>query len=260
MAKEKAPKIVYYQNVLEDEFSSAQITAKRIDESYSYEGGLGRKAARLLLYHGIVKEFAFLVMKVKYGHKIVNQEKLKEMKGKGYFLFGNHTNAMADALIPTMLDFRRGMYVIVHPDNVSMPVFGHITPSLGALPLPDDKPAMIHFQKMLQKLIESKQAVTIYPEAHIWPYCTWIRPFKKTSFGYPVRLHTPVLCFTNTYQKRRFGSTPRIVTYVDGPFYADASLSVGEQKESLRAQVYEAMCSRSRENTVEKIKYVKAEV
>ncbi|MDD6290727.1 MAG: hypothetical protein PUA77_02895, partial [Lachnospiraceae bacterium] len=69
----------------------------------------------------------------------------------------------------------------------------------------------------------------------------------------------PVFCFTNTYQKRRFGKKPRIVTYVDGPFYADKGLSGKEQKEKLRNQVYEAMCRRSKENTVEMIHYVRAD-
>ena len=149
--------------------------------------------------------------------------------------------------------------MIVHPNNVSMPVLGKITPALGALPLPDTLKAAKNFNNAIKKVVDKGACLLIYPEAHIWPYYTGIRPFKSASFGYPLKLDAPVFCFTNTYQKRRFFKTPRMVTYIDGPFYADKSLSTAESKEKLRNEVYEAMCRRSKENNVEMIKYVKAE-
>ena len=33
-------KVIYYENELEDEFAKAKITARRIDESYDYDGGV----------------------------------------------------------------------------------------------------------------------------------------------------------------------------------------------------------------------------
>ena len=67
------------------------------------------------------------------------------------------------------------------------------------------------------------------------------------------------ICFTNTYQKRKFSKTPRIVTYVDGPFFPDESLDRKEKQADLRNRVYKAMCERSKMNTVELIKYIKVE-
>ena len=98
----------------------------------------------------------------------------------------------------------------------------------------------------------------IYPEAHIWPFYTKIRPFADSSFRYPIQYGCPVFCFTNTYQKRRFSKTPRIVTYVDGPFFPNENLDRKEKQADLRNRVYEAMCERSKMNNVELIKYVKA--
>lgn len=255
----KKQRVIYYENELEDEFSSANIQAKSIDETYSYEGGWLRKVGRVLVYHGLAKGIGWAYLKVVFGHRIVNKQVLKKVRHTGYFQYGNHTNAGADALIPTMLHFRQGTYVIVHPNNVSMPVFGKLTPSLGAIPLPDTKQAMKNFSKDIREKVEKRKVVTIYPEAHIWPYYTKIRPFRKDSFGYPVQLGVPVICFTNTYQKRRFCRKPRIVTYVDGPFYPEENLSRGEQKERLRKQVYEAMVRESKHNTVEWITYRKKE-
>ena len=255
-------KVIYYENELEDEFAKAKITARRIDESYDYDGGVGRRIARFIIYVIFAKPIAFLYLKLVYGHRIVNRqvikEHLKKKEDKGFFLYGNHTNAGADALIPSMICMPKNVSVIVHPDNVSMPIFGHITPCLGAIPLPDDKKAMINFMKSLERRVcKVKDCITIYPEAHIWPFYTHIRPFTDKSFGYPVKYKTPVFCFTNTYQKRFFFGGIRMVTYVDGPFYPEDNVPVVESRKLLRDSVYDIMVKRSENNTVEKVRYIK---
>lgn len=257
--KQKEKRIIYYENELEDEFSEAKITPRKIDGKYDYEGGILRKISRIFCYQIVAKSFAYLFLKIKYRHKIVNQECLKAAKKSGFFLYGNHTNAIADALIPTMICHPVGVYVIVHANNVSMPVLGKITPSLGAVPLPDDREAMKHFNRVLEKIIRKGQCVAIYPEAHIWPYYTKIRNFKDSSFRYPAQLEVPVFCFTNTYQKRKRGNTPRIVTYVDGPFYPNRELTRKEQKQLLQKQVLASMKENCKNSNVEMIEYRKKE-
>ncbi len=252
--------IIYYTNELEDEFSKAQITAKKIDENYSYLGGIGRKLLRTVFYYAIARPLGYLFVKIKFGHRIVNKEILKEVKGKGYFMYGNHTNIVGDPFFPQYADVNRSMYMIVHPNNISMPVLGPFVPALGAIPLPDTMDAARNFNNAVKKLAGGKNCIVIYPEAHIWPYYTKIRPFKNTSFGYPLQCKAPVYCFTNTYQKRRFFKTPRVVTYIDGPFKADESLSKAEQKEQLRNMVYGAMIERSKNNNVELIRYIKKDL
>lgn len=257
--KETRKRIIYYENELEDEFSEASITPRKIDGHYDYEGGILRKIGRIFWYHIIAKPLAYLFLKIKYHHKIVNKKCLKQTKGSGFFLFGNHTNAVADALIPTILCHPVGVYVIVHPNNVSMPVLGNITPSLGAIPLPDDKDAMVHFQMMIRHVVSKGECIAVYPEAHIWPYYTKIRNFKDNSFRFPVQCGVPVFCFTNTYQKRKRGNTPKIVTYVDGSFYPDQTLSVREQRQKLHQQVMACMKRDCQNSNVEMIQYIKKE-
>ena len=77
--------------------------------------------------------------------------------------------------------------------------------------------------------------------------------------GRPVKLDAPVFSFTNTYQKRRFFRKPKIVTYIDGPFFPDVALSPSVRKKALRDKVYETMCERAKKSDVEYIKYVKKE-
>lgn len=253
-------KVIYYTDELNDEFSTAKITPRKIDKNYVYDHTSRFKRFTHFFWYRIVAfPLAFLYTKIKFHHKIVNQEVIKPYRKGGYFLYGNHTQDIGDALMPNMINKAKDKYVIVHPNNVSMPFLGKITPSLGAIPLPDDMEAYKGFVRIIDKRIKQGKAVVIYPEAHIWPYYTKIRPFKDTSFQYPVKLNTPVFCFTNTYQKRRFSKKPKIVTYVDGPFFPNENLSPKEQRRDLRDQVYSCMCERAKLSTVITIDYVKRE-
>jgi hypothetical protein len=256
----KTQKVIYYRNELQDEFSTDTIRAKRIDGTYPYiRTDFWGKLSHGFWYRIVAIPLAKLYMKLHFHHRIVNREVLQQAKGSGYYMYGNHTHFLADALIPTMVNQPTEVEVIVHANNVSMPVLGRITPSLGALPLPDDAVAAKHFMKALQYHIEQKHCVHIYPEAHIWPYYTDIRPFADTSFRYPVQQQVPVFCLTNTYQRRKSKKTPQIVTYIDGPFYPDTKLPARQQKEQLCSQVYETMKERAKNNNMILIRYERME-
>jgi len=253
-------KIIYYKDELNDEFSLTQITPKVINGDYVYcHSSRFKKFTHFFWYRSIFTPIAFFYTKIKFNHKTVGKKAFKKFKNVGYFMYGNHTQDIGDAFIPNMINIPKTNYVIVHPNNVSMPFLGRITPSLGALPLPDDMIAYKHFLQAIEQRISEHHAVVIYPEAHIWPYYTKIRPFLDTSFHYPVKLGAPSFCFTNTYQKRKFSKKPKIVTYIDGPFYPEPELSPREQKRNLRNQIYDCMCDRAKQSTVEKIKYIKKE-
>lgn len=259
----KTQRVIYYSDEANDEFSTAQIQAKKIDGKYVYiRNGFFSKIAHLILYRIVATPLAFLYMKLKFRHKIVGKSVLKDYKKSGYFIFGNHTQEIADALIPSFVCMPKTVYVIVHANNVSMPYLGRLTPYMGALPLPDDREATSNFVEAVKTRSEN-DVVCIYPEAHIWPYYTKIRPFADTSFRYPIKTGKPVFCFTNTYQAKKKGKNGektgkvKIVTYVDGPFFADKDKTVAEQRKELRDKVYNAMSKRAENSNAEVIKYVK---
>lgn len=248
-------KTITYTNELTDEFSYAKIKTKYIGKDYVYyRDSAFSKFSHFLWYRIIMTPIAYAYLKLKFRHRIINGEILESNKDQAFFLYGNHTQSIADAFIPTFVAMPKHCYCIVHPNNVSIPVLGKITPSLGALPLPSDLPAMRNFLNAIKKRVQENNAIVIYPEAHIWPYSTTIRPFPDDSFHYPVITDKPVYCFTNTYQKGSFGKVV-IVTYVDGPFYPDKDLDKKDAMKKLRDQVYEAMTREARKNTVEVIHY-----
>jgi len=212
--------VIYYQDELKDEFAFDSITPRAIGKEYVYVyHSFFKKFTRFFWYRMVALPLAEAYLKFHFHHKVVNKKIFKQLRHTAFFMYGNHTHNMCDALIPTLISFPCSVYVIVNANNVSMPVLGKITPSLGAIPLPDDRDSTKNFIECIKTRVEQKKCITIYPEAHIWPFYTKIRPFLSTSFRYPVEYNVPCVCFTNVYRKRRFSNVPQIVTYVDGPFF-----------------------------------------
>lgn len=254
----KEKKIYYYSNELEDDFMPEKREPRVIDGSFKYvHGNIFWKIAEFFVYRVIMMPFAFIYDKIKFRHKIVGKEKLKQVKS-GYFMYANHTIADGDAFIPNIVNSPRKTYTIVHPANISHKMGNNFLRMCGAMPLPSDIPATKNFLSAVEHFSNKGCAIQIYPEAHIWPYYTKIRPFKENSFRYPVKFDKPVFCFTNTFHQRKNGKV-RVITYVDGPFYADKTLLLKDQEKDLRDKVYESMVERAKLNTYEFVGYVKVD-
>lgn len=241
--------IIYYKDELNDEFSKAKIKPRVINEKYKYSKNPIWDFCSIIIQNVISMPIKYLYAKLKFKHKIIGKEKLKKYKKQGYFVYANHTQTFADTFLTSLAVYPKRNFLIVNPENISVKPFGWLVEMLGAIPVPGNKTATKNFLKTIQKRINRNSSITIYPEAHIWPYYTKIRNFKAVSFRYPIELNKPAFCITNTYQK--YGNNKiQIVSYVDGPFEA-------EDKENLRNQIYNKMVERSKNSNIEKIKYVK---
>lgn len=256
----KEKKVIYYTDELNEEFSEAQITPRVIDGNFRYFHGKAWDVCSLLVQNVFSMPVKVLYQKLKFHLRYEGREKLKACGKQGYFIYGNHTQPFADTFIPSVANYPHRNFFIVNPENVSMPGMHVLVEMLGAIPIPCDLGGMRNFVKAVEDKIRRGYSVTIYPEAHIWPYYTKIRPFKAVSFQYPVKLNCPVYALTNTYHARR-GRPGRtdIVTYIDGPFFPDESLRPKERQQALRDTVYRCMVERSRESDCEVIDYRKKE-
>ena len=252
---DNSKKVIYYKDELNDEFSTAQITPIVIDEKYKYKHGKIWEFSSYVIQNVLSMPIKIAYCKLKFKLKFIGKEKLKPYKNTGYFVYVNHTQAFADTHIPSLAVYPKRNFLIVNPENVSIKPFGGLIEMLGAIPVPGNKTAMKNFIEVIRKRIDNNNSITIYPEAHIWPYYTKIRPFKSVSFTYPVEMDKPVFCMTNTYQRDGNKEKAKIVTYIDGPFYANKELSTKEQKFDLRNRVYDAMVERSKNSNIEIIEY-----
>ncbi|MFA6667279.1 MAG: 1-acyl-sn-glycerol-3-phosphate acyltransferase [Bacilli bacterium] len=254
-------KTIYYSNELNDEFSGIKKQEYQLESNYKYiHNNIFWRFFAFIVYRLVMTPVAYLYMKFKFDIKIVNRKAMKGYRNSGVFLYGNHTNIPADAYIPNLITFPQRSYVIVNSQNVAKKGTRTFMKMVGALPIPDSFKGMRSFIEAVEKRSVTDNAIIIYPEAHVWPYYTKIRPYKSTSFRYPVQFSDPVFAFTTTYKKRKHRKAPKIIVYLDGPFFVNTEIPENLRKDDLRDKVFNAMEERSKNNDVEVIKYVKKEV
>ena len=251
-------KIIYYDSETTDDFAGNKIEHKDIPAGYrfTFKNPVARAAA-FLLYYLVGVPFGFLFQKIAFGEKIVGREKLKPYRKTGYFLYGNHTRAAGDAYCPSAVAFPKKAFIIANADCVNLPGVRFLVKAFGALPIPLSIGKMKEFVRTVETLERDGRVVAIYPEAHIWPYYTKIRPFSSVSFRYPAESGKPVFTFTTVYKKRRFLKRPRTVVYIDGPFFPPSTALPVEKKNALRDLCFDAMTSRAALSDCEYIRYVK---
>ena len=193
--------------------------------------------------------------------RFIGREKLKEVKGKGYLIYANHTNPFHDVFGPAIMADRR-IFTIISPVNLKIPGIGKFLPMIGGLPLGKTRNEKLAFNNAVDKRLAQKKVLVIYPEAHVWPYATTIRKFPAggRSFKYAVRNDLPIFTMTTTYHKRKdkkHGDLPRMDVYLDGPFYPNVKLSAEENQELLAKQAYDSMVKYSKKNSYEYFEYKK---
>lgn len=252
MKKSKEKKIFYYKSFKDDVVESKNQDYKLKDGYKWIKTNIFYRLCSNIIY-AIARVFGIIYCKFFLHVKYENKEVLKKYKKQGYFIFGNHTQPMGDVFIPAGLGKR--IYVLVSPANLGVTGIGPFLPMLGALPKPDSLKDMKKLTDAINFRINKNKCVVIYPEAHVWPYYTKIRPFSSASFRFPVNLDAPSFVMTTTYYKRKYGDKPGIKVYIDGPFMPDNNLSKKEREEKLHNDVYSCMSDRSMKSTYEYIEY-----
>ena len=252
-------KIIYYKNKLEDEFSTKKIVPIKIDENYNYYHNVVWNFFSFVLQNIISIPVKYFYAKLKFHIKFIGKEKFRECKESGYFIYANHTQNFADTFIPSLANYPRRSFFIVNPENISMKGLKKVVELLGAIPVPGDVRSSKNFLGIIKNYISKNRSITIYPEAHIWPYYTKIREFKSVSFKYPVQLDVPIYTITNTYQKNKNKDKINITSYIDGPFYPNKELNIKKAQEELRNIAYKTMTVRSKNSSYEHIIYKHSE-
>ena len=243
-------RVRYYSDEKNDDFARLNISKKPLGEDFEYEHtNIIWNTCASVVYYLVAKPLIFLIVKVAHEQKFRNRKVLKKARKSGAFIYANHTNAILDAAVPNIVKATKRNYIIASPSATSIPGLKNLVEMLGAIPIGDTLSENKKMVKCVNRRIEEGKFVTIYPEAHIWPYYTGIRDFESVSFGYPCYTNTPAFTVTNCYQKRRVGKRPKVVSYVDGPFYPDNTLPLRERKEKLRNECHESMRRRAEESS-----------
>lgn len=258
--KTKEKKIFYYTDELNDDFAGTNIKTKSVDGSFKFiHKGFLWRAVSFFLYYIVAFPLVLLYEKLILGVKFVNKKALKKYKGQAIFIYGNHTG-FYDAFTPNLIAFPHRNMIVVGPDTVSIKGLRCIVQMLGAIPISEGLRGMKGFRECIDYHASKGAAITVFPEAHIWPYYTGVRPFPDTSFYYPVKHKAPTFAFFTAYTKPKgllsFLRKASITVYVSDPIFPKDGLSEREMRKDIRDKAYEFMLEKSKYSDYEAIKYV----
>lgn len=112
-----ARKTYYYHDLVTDDFAATKIKTEELPPDYKYVN----RNPFYLLASGFLRFLAIVVisfmLRVNFLLRIKNRKLIKRAKGKGYFLYGNYTDYLIDAVTPSLVASR-------------------ISPMLSSIPMP----------------------------------------------------------------------------------------------------------------------------
>lgn len=239
-------KIVYYTDEVHEDFAATngKIGRDRVDGTYRYSRRSPLwKIGVFCVCRLFVTPVVWLWTRIWLGLRVRNRRAIRSLRGEGCFLYMNHTQDICDAYIPTAACFPKRACIVTGPEAVSIPGIRVLVAMLGAIPLPSDVAAARNYYARLGEEMQKGAAVTIFPEAHIWPYCNFVRDFPDTSFSYPVKLGAPVIAGVLVYRERRFlrRHHPHATLYLSDPIRPDPDLSLRQARRKLRGEAYRFM-------------------
>lgn len=238
-------KTFFYHDEVHDDFAATngKIGRDKVDGSYRYvRKSVWWKAISFFVYRIIVTPIVWVWVKVWLFLSVKNRKAVRSLK-TGCFLYLNHTQDVCDAFIPTLSVFPKKTYVITGAEAVSIPGIRLLVAMLGAVPLPSNVKAARNFFEKLNDAMREKAAVTVFPEAHIWPYCNFVRSFPDTSFSYPYRLDVPAVAGVVVYKKRKIfkNAHPRAEVFLSDPIFPDRSLGEKAARKKMRDEAFAFM-------------------
>ena len=232
----------YYSDFNEDFMHTKTVKDIVVDEKYQYipKNPLVR-IFRNLMYYSLGYPGVKLIDRFSYGVKVYGKKNLKKIKGA--LLVGNHSNEFDGCFAIVEVSGPRKCYVIANKDAIEVPVARFFTKAFGALPVADTNKGLANLNNSVVKLLQKGNRVAIFPEAHIWPYYTGLRPFSSVGFHYAVKANVPVVPFAVTYRlrkgKNKMAKKPKVNITILNPIYPDKNKTLSENKAYLAQEAYE---------------------
>lgn len=250
MKKKKEIQIRYYNDELNDDFGNPNHSRKDVFHSFDYKRHGFPKIGDNIFYYGFAIPALSTLGRI-MGYKIIGKHNLKTLKHyvknqkKGFFIYSNHAG-IYDVIENLMLGYPRRVNTIGYSDPLSIPVARHLVRSLGFLPLPTNIRDLPEFQSILEYyVLKEAQGISLFPEAHLWPYYTNVRNFKRSSFRYPALFNVPTIPVFNQRRERKgfwkLFPQPRVTMYVGPLIFPDPNLSFKENQKMIGDKTYEFM-------------------
>ena len=96
----KDDRVRYYSDPVNDDFAGTNINTCQVGADFPFvRSSAAWKVIAFIVYYIIAVPIVFLVSKFYLGLRFENREALRSLRGKGFYLYGNHTQVL-DAFVP----------------------------------------------------------------------------------------------------------------------------------------------------------------
>ncbi len=179
--------------------------------------------------------------------KIEGLEKLKDIND-GAIITSNHFNPLDNMCIRKLIKkrYKKNMYIVIQETNLAMPgLIGYLMNNLNNLPITKSPNYIIKtFREELQKILDKKNYVLIYPEEEMWFNYRKPRPCKRGAYQFASECQVPIIsCFVeirdlDKEDNEEFNEVEYIVHVLD-PIYPNPQKSIRENSQLMAQKDYE---------------------
>ena len=233
----------FYKKVELNDPVISEETAKDITDKYlSSRNSLGFKS-KSSLARGIANVGTALVNK---NTEIVGEVEPDAIRN-GVIITSNHFSPLENTVIRHFIKKMglKRLNIVSQVENFAMDGgIGFLMNYADTVPLFEDKRYLARdFVKVLEELIQNKEAVLIYPEQEMWFNYRKPRPLKRGAYHFAAKLNCPVIsCFVEIIDlEKRENPEFRKVKYrlhILDVIYPDTSKSVKENSEEMCQKDY----------------------
>ena len=238
----KKTRKIYFSDELNDDFYEFEkIKRPELKPNYNYvHHNIFRRILDGFVYYVIAKPILGLVSFL-HGVRYKNKKNLRVLHGKGAFIYANHIG-LSDVYKFQSLVFWKKVNIIGYSDTTAIPIASLVVKAFGYLPIGMDATNLRGLRDGCEFLVKKrKEYVLIYPEAHIWPFYTKIRPFKNVSFVYPAESMSPVVPAVTVFRKVWYSKKPKQTIIFGRVIFPQEGLTVNENRDYLRDECYKEM-------------------
>lgn len=217
-----------------------------IDENYEYvpKEDTIFSICSDFIYYGIAYPILKLLTKVVYDFKIEGQENIENIT-TGAISVSNHVLFLDCAMIGLAFKDKK-IYYTTQEESFKIPFVRRLIKLLRAIPIPKSIENRKNFLKAINKLLEEKNIVHIYPEASLWTYCRKIRNFKNGAFDIAVRNQVPIIPCVFTFReptgiRKRLKKKKDVTLKILKPIKPNSEKYIRQQVEELKEKTIISM-------------------
>lgn len=133
-----------------------------------------------------------------FGLTVSGEDNLADVSG-GMVTICNHVHTLDCTMVAGVCRQHR-MYFLTLDENLKMPFVGHLVDDLGGIPIPGRISEFRGFMEGIEATLRQGDAIHLFPEGSLEPYCPTLRPFQKGAFTFAYDAEVPLVPMVLTYR------------------------------------------------------------